>query len=448
MWCYTVYKIIINYPIYVSECDFLNRLAVWLNFRWCNKNAFLHDESWRLAWRAQVDILWWAFQTLFQILANGAFRYSDPVLGWVPFAHSSWCVMTCLGFNFPWCCLAARLGSSADLVHLQEAEKERWWERNTCVLSPAWRPQIPAWWHQALELYCKCSLQQLHAEQKYRMEETSQKYHETNLSLEQPYLEAYDSRCPKMIKHAGKAFRDKPRIQESKNPRITQIQQISTGIAGIPLGRPCWAHLALHDAQGSALGVLQNSQDETWLDMWTEYTNCLASFQNWFDSCLGLFQETMQWLVCDGMCENFVISAPLQSASCSKILAHQMAFPVVPRWWKGRIEIMDMLEGNIPRQFHLLREGNDKQSGHNSTYRHTKCNTLPSLRGSSSFDRGPSPSYISVFPVFHWACLASQRELFSSLSLRKMSKHWPEHTHGLLNISEPMAFVRYGRVKK
>ena len=26
-------------------------------------------------------------------------------------------------------------------------------------------------------------------------------------------------------------------------------------------------------------------------------------------------------------------------------------FPVVPRWWKGRIENMDMLEGNIPRQF-------------------------------------------------------------------------------------------------
>jgi hypothetical protein len=41
---------------------------------------------------------------------------------------------------------------------------------------------------------------------------------------------------------------------------------------------------------------------------------------------MGLLQDTMQWLVWDGMCDNFVISAPLQSASCSKILAHQMGF--------------------------------------------------------------------------------------------------------------------------
>ena len=317
---------------------------------------------------------------------------------------------------------------------------------------PAWRPQIPAWRHQALELYCKCSLQQLHAEQQSGMEETIQKYHETNLSLDQPYLDVEpttqdDQKSSNMLaKHSHR----EPSIQESENhsDSINFNRNHWDPSRTATLSAPCFAWCARIctwcPPEQSGWHVIGH------VDRVHKLLGIVSKLI-WFMSCyMGLFQETMQWLVCDRMCENFVISASLQSASCSKMLVHQMAFPVVPRWWKGRIENMDMLEGNIPRQFDLLREGNDKQSGHNSTHLHRKRNTLPSLWGSSSFDRGPSsPSYISAFPVFHWTCLASQLwELFSSLSLRKMSKHWPEHTHGLLNVSEPMAFVRYGPVKK
>ena len=262
---------------------------------------------------------------------------------------------------------------------------------------------------------------------------------------------AYDSRWPKIIKHAGKAFppwAKHPRIQESL--RFNKFQQESLGSLSdghVERTLLCMMRKDLHLVSSRTVRMTRDwtcgqSTQTAWHRFKTDLIHVLLyGVVSGNHAVAGMWPYV--WEFCDicitAICKLFQdVGAPNGFSCCSKMVKR-------PHWehgYAGRQHSKTVCD--------LLREGNDKQSGHNSTHLHRKRNTLPSLWGSSSFDRGPSsPSYISAFPVFHWTCLASQLwELFSSLSLRKMSKHWPEHTHGLLNVSEPMAFVRYGPVKK
>ena len=242
----------------------------------------------------------------------------------VSFAHSSWCVTTCLGFKFPWCCLASStpgfICGSGARARGRTKHMRFGFETKASRSFPAWDPKSlhdgTKRWNFIASVRYRNFMRNRNKGWK-KQEKAMQKNHDKNQSLNQLYLEAYDSWFPKMIKHAGKAFR-----QWAKNPRITQIQQISTP-------RNHWdpSRTATLSAPCFALGVLQEScQDETWLDMWTEYTNCLASFQNWFDSCLAI------WGCCRIPCSGWY------GTVCVTILwyLHHCNLQVVPRYWRTK----------------------------------------------------------------------------------------------------------------